>query len=257
MSGMRHFHFHIFCSFPSVFCLENALKKNNILNLETKKEFEFNSNNEVSKQTSILMALICKIGWFYIYSIFFFFNGLSFRSYTAPCYFMSLIHSLTDCKWVINMMGISMFDLSLWMKSLYAEAVALTLIAIDTTCDWEIITGDTLLTSLYLPVPVSKWCRDLPNSTQPLTLAVCIVRAQVRSRQCLPLKPCHVESVPLHLFLLSLHLPFSVRWFAHGEEKLAVCSRRPNALCQPAVPMVSAEICLFCWRPHSMPAVTS
>lgn len=27
MSGMRHFHFHIFCSFPSVFCLENALKK--------------------------------------------------------------------------------------------------------------------------------------------------------------------------------------------------------------------------------------
>lgn len=62
---------------------------------------------------------------------------------------------------------------------------------------------------------------------------------------------------PTHLFLLSLHLPFSVRWCAHREEKLAVCSRRPNALCQPAVPMVSAEICLFCWRPHSMPAVAS
>lgn len=186
---------------------------------------------------------------------------MSFRSCTAPCFFMSLIHSLTKCKRLIYMKGMNTIDLSSWqikrLVTVPAQAVGATPTAIDSSCDWSIITGDTLLTSLYWPVPVSKWCWDLPNSTKPLTLAVCIVRAQVRSRQSLPLKPCHAESVPLHLFFPLPPSSFPVRWCAHGEEKLAVYSRRPNALCQPAVPMVSAEICLFCWRPYSMPAIAS
>lgn len=124
--------------------------------------------------------------------------------------------------------------------------------------DCQIITDDMRLTSSHLHVApqisslaTAPWHRAYQEPLSPPAHLESGSDGRGVGRECLqgaitalaqraPLQPCHVESVPLRLFPLSVFL-FSVRWCAHRKSP-AVCIRSPNALCQLAVPAVTVEI---------------
>lgn len=132
--------------------------------------------------------------------------------------------------------------------------------------DCQIITDDMLLTSSHLHVALyigslatAPWCWAYQDPlSPPAHLGVCergdgvsahchgSLGPKVRRRSLVTSSQSCFLSPPL-----TLCLPLSVRWRSQQEKKksLGVCVWSSNALCQLAVPTVTVEIHLFCWRP--------